>query len=48
LDGVQLCLRQLLSPPELPPSLNLAHPQLGAVGQQPVCIDQYNQLLRAR
>jgi hypothetical protein len=48
LDGVQLCLRQLLSPPERPPSLNLAHPQLGAVGQQPVCIDQYNQLLRAR
>jgi transposase len=48
LDGVQLCLRQLLSPPEMLPSLNLVHSHLGAVGQQPVCIDQYNQLLRAR
>lgn len=48
LDGVQLCLRQLLSPSMTPPKLSLAHPKLAEVGQQPVSIDQYNQLLRAR
>jgi hypothetical protein len=45
LDGVQLCLRQLVSPQVLPTSLDLAHPKLAAVGNQPVHLEQYNQLL---
>jgi len=48
LDGVMLCLRQLLSPQESPPALALDHPKLAAVGYQPVCLEQYNQLLEAR
>jgi hypothetical protein len=48
LDGVQLCLRQLVSPQTLPTSLDLAHPKLAAVGNQPVHLEQYNQLLGAR
>jgi len=48
LDGVKLCLRQLLSPQESPPALALDHPKLAAVGYQPVCLEQYNQLLEAR
>ena len=48
LDGVQLCLRQLLSPQECPPALILDHPRLAAVGYQPVRLEQYNQLLEAR
>jgi hypothetical protein len=48
LDGVQLCLRQLLSPQESPPALVLDHPKLAAVGYQPVRLEQYNQLLEAR
>jgi hypothetical protein len=48
LDGVQLCLRQLLSPQESPPALVLNHPKLAAVGYQPVRLEQYNQLLEAR
>ena len=48
LDGVQLCLRQLLSPMSLPPALNIAHPKIAAIGNQPVCLEQYNQLLEAR
>ncbi|MHB8779648.1 MAG: IS21 family transposase [Anaerolineales bacterium] len=48
LDGVQLCLRQLLSPQECPPALVLDHPKLASVGYQPVYLEQYNQLLEAR
>jgi len=48
LDGVQLCLRQLLSPQESPHALALDHPKLAAVGYQPVDLEQYNQLLEAR
>lgn len=48
LDGIQLCLRQLLSPTTLPPALDLAHPKLATIGNQPVCLEQYNQLLGAR
>jgi len=48
LDGVQLCLRQLISPALLPPKLALTHPKLAAVGNQPVRLEQYNQLLEAR
>ncbi len=48
LDGVQLCLRQILSPQESPPALVLDHPKLAAVGYQPIRLEQYNQLLEAR
>jgi hypothetical protein len=48
LDGVQLCLRQLVSPRELPPSLDLARSTLATVGNQPVRLEQYNQLLETR
>jgi len=48
LDGVQLCLRQILSPQESPTALALDHPKLAAVGYQPVRLEQYNQLLEAR
>lgn len=48
LDGVQLCLRQLVSPQTIPPALDLTHPRLAAVGNQPICLEQYNQLLGAR
>jgi len=48
LDGVQLCLRQLLSPAELPASLDVTHPKLAEVGNQPLHLEQYNQLLEAR
>ena len=48
LDGVQLCLRQLISPHESPPALVLDHPKLVAVGSQPIRLEQYNQLLEAR
>jgi len=48
LDGVQLCLRQLVAPQELPPARTLTHPQLAAVGHQPVYLEQYNQLLEGR
>ena len=48
LDGVQLCLRQLLSPQQSPPTLVLDHPKLAEVGYQPVRLEQYNQLLEAR
>lgn len=48
LDGVQLCLRQLVSPQEAPPALVLTHPKLAAVGYQPVDLEQYNQLLEER
>jgi transposase len=48
LDGVQLCLRQLTSPALPQPSLELTHPKLASVGNQPVHLEQYNQLLGAR
>jgi transposase len=48
LDGVQLCLRQILFPQESPPALVLDHPKLVAVGSQPIRLEQYNQLLEAR
>jgi len=48
LDGVQLCIRQLVSPQGSPAALELAHPQLAALGNQPVHLEQYDQLLGAR
>ena len=48
LDGVQLCLRQLVSSEIQPLKLELTHPKLAVMGNQPVCLDQYNQLLDAR
>jgi hypothetical protein len=48
LDGVQLCLRQILYPQESPTALALDHPKLASVGYQPVRLEQYNQLLEAR
>lgn len=45
-DGVELCLRQLLQPELSPPSLDLSqHPTLQGVGQQPLSVSPYNQLL---
>jgi transposase len=48
LDGVQLCLRQLISPTQMPASLGVTHPKLAEVGNQPLHLEQYNQLLGAR
>ncbi len=49
LDGVQLCLRQLLTPKPAIRALNLdVRPELNGIGRQPVDLDQYNQLLGAR
>jgi hypothetical protein len=46
LDGVALCLRQLTQPELVPTSLDLSdHPRLQAIGQQPVSLRAYNQLL---
>jgi len=45
LDGVQLCVRQLLAPQEMAVSLSLTDPKLTAVGNQPIHLEQYNQLL---
>jgi transposase len=47
-DGVQLCLRQLVSSQALPTALDLTNSKLAAVGNQPVHLEQYNQLLEAR
>lgn len=45
-DGVELCLRQLLQPEPAPVSLDLSHkPHLQEIGQQPVRLKAYNQLL---
>jgi transposase len=45
-DGVQLCLHQLLHPERPGLRLDLAdHPQLGALGAQPINLHQYEQLL---
>lgn len=49
LDGVRLCLRQLLEEHQALPSLNLTdRPTLDNVGQQPVNLHQYDQLLGGR
>jgi hypothetical protein len=49
LDGVKLCLRQLLEPKDQHRSLDLSLcPELVQVGNQPVELDQYNRLLGAR
>lgn len=49
LDGVQLCLRQLLEPEPQTPSLDLSsHPELVQVGHQPLDLGQYDRLLQAR
>jgi len=49
LDGVQLCLRQLLEPKAQPKSLDLSlHPELVRVGNQPVELGQYDRLLGVR
>ena len=49
LDGVRLCLRQLLEERQALPSLNLTdRPTLADVGQQPVNLHQYDQLLGGR
>ncbi|MFC1996642.1 IS21 family transposase [Chloroflexota bacterium] len=48
-DGVQLCLRQHEMSSSLPITLNLsAHPQLQGIGEQPVNLAQYDQLLAGR
>ncbi len=45
-DGVQLCLRQQEMPSSLPATLNLSgRPQLQGVGEQPLNLAQYDQLL---
>jgi len=41
LDGVQLCLRQLVSSETQALNLELTHPNLAEVGNQPVRLDQY-------
>jgi len=49
LDGIQLCLRQLLQPKEPPRPLDLSfYPELVGVGNQPVELGQYDRLLGAR
>jgi transposase len=45
-DGVELCLRQLLHPEPASVSMDLSHlPKLQTVGQQPVRLSHYDQLL---
>jgi hypothetical protein len=45
-DGVELCLRQLHQPEQVPVSLDVSHnPKLHGVGQQPLSLTRYNQLL---
>jgi transposase len=45
LDGVRLCLQQLLQP-ELPPALDLsAQPHLQTIGSQPLDLQRYERLL---
>lgn len=47
LDGVQLCLRQLLQPDPTPVTLDLSeHPKLVMVGQQPLRLEHYDHLLQ--
>jgi hypothetical protein len=46
LDGVQLCLRQLSNPETSIPSLDLStNTKLAHVGQQPINLGQYDQLV---
>jgi hypothetical protein len=46
LDGVQLCLRQLTNSDTPTPSLDLStHTRLANVGQQPINLGQYDQLV---
>jgi hypothetical protein len=48
LDGMLHCLHQLTASIEPPTSLELAkHPRLQAVGNQPIDLRQYEQLLRS-
>lgn len=45
-DGVELCLRQLLQPDQSLPRLDVSHnPKLQGVGEQPISLNTYNQLL---
>jgi hypothetical protein len=48
LDGVRLGLRQLQAVSEAPIPLELSRPELASVGNQPICLEQYNQLLGVR
>jgi len=49
LDGVQLCLRELLKTTAHPDALDLGeYSRLAQVGQQPVNLEQYDQLLVRR
>lgn len=48
LDGVLLCLRQMVNPLVVPQTLEIAHPELAALGTQPLSLEQYNQLLMPR
>jgi len=49
LDGVQLCLRQILGSEILPGSMDMeSYPDFAGVGNQPVNLEQYNQLLSVR
>lgn len=49
LDGVKLCLRQQEMQPAQVSSLNLSnHPQLKGIGEQPINLAQYDQLLAGR
>jgi len=49
LDGVRLCLRQLTETHFPPNTLDLQnHPKLGGVGNQPLDLNRYNQLLAGR
>jgi transposase len=49
LAGVQFCLQQLLVEPGLPAPLDMSqHPSLARVGNQPVNLEQYDQLLSRR
>jgi hypothetical protein len=48
-DGVQLCLRQREIQASPPTTLNLStHPQLQGIGEQPISLAQYDQLLASR
>jgi hypothetical protein len=48
-DGVQLCLRQLHEPAPKPSPLDLSdQPHLAQIGNQPVNLQQYDQLLGVR
>jgi transposase len=49
LDGVQLCLRELFNPANQPQALNMEErPLLAELGQQPIDLQQYDQLLAGR